>query len=69
MRFPGREPPAVLGSYQVHARRAACSSSPQHQLFRVSFLLARKLGTRTVIEAESLRSFAAGLPALPRKTP
>jgi hypothetical protein len=40
-----------------------------HELINAGFLLARKLGTRTVIEAESLRSFAAGLPALPRKTP
>lgn len=39
-----------------------------HELINAGLLVARKLGTRTLIEAESLRSYAAGLPALPRKS-
>lgn len=38
-----------------------------HELINAGLLVARKLGTRTLIEAESLRSYAASLPALPRK--
>ncbi len=38
-----------------------------HELINAGLLVARKLGARTLIEAESLRSYAAGLPALPRK--
>jgi hypothetical protein len=40
-----------------------------HELINAGLLVARKLGTRTLIEAESLRSYAAGLPVLPRKSP
>ncbi len=33
-----------------------------YQLIKNGELIARKLGTRTVVEAESIRRFAAGLP-------
>ena len=38
-----------------------------HELINKGLLVARKQGTRTMIETESLRAYVAGLPRMPTK--
>ena len=62
-----------LGPLLIPKRQAFAAigvgNTKGHELINAGLLVARKLGSRTVIEAESLRSYAASLPPLPRKAP
>ncbi len=60
-----------FGPLLVPAQRAfaaiGCGNTKGYELIADGKLVARKLGSRTMIEAESLRAYAAGLPRVPTK--
>jgi hypothetical protein len=67
-RNSGGEP---FGALLIPARRAfasiGCGTTKGYSLIADGTLVARKLGTRTMIEAESLRAYAASLPRVPTR--
>ena len=64
----GGEP---LDALLIPAQRAfaliGCRNTKGYELIAAGKLVARKLGTRTVIEAESLREYVASLPVVAAK--
>ena len=67
-RNSGGEP---FGALLIPARRAfasiGCGATKGYSLIADGQLVARKVGARTMIEAESLRAYVAGLPRVPTK--
>lgn len=61
-----------FGPLLIPAQQAFASigvgNTKGYELIAAGLLVARKIGTRTMIEAESLRAYVAGLPKLPTRT-
>ena len=62
----------TFGALLVPAQRAfaaiGCGNTKGYELIAEGKLVARKLGARTMVEAESWRAYVASLPLVPTKT-